>query len=61
VISDALNSMLVRASVALKREEGQTFVEYTLIGVLVAAALVTAMTAFKNDIGAALTTIQNAF
>ena len=38
---DAINSVIVRAYVSLKREEGQTFVEYSLIGVLVAVALVT--------------------
>ncbi len=36
---EAINSVVVRAYLGLKREEGQTFVEYSLIGVLVAVAL----------------------
>ena len=36
---DAINSVVMRAYLGMKREEGQTFVEYSLIGVLVAVAL----------------------
>ncbi len=36
---EAINSVVMRAYLGLKREEGQTFVEYSLIGVLVAVAL----------------------
>jgi Flp pilus assembly pilin Flp len=61
VILDAINHVLVRALTAAKRQEGQTFVEYTLIGVLVAVALAGAVTAFKTDIGNALTSIEGAF
>ena len=37
---EAINSVVMRAYLGMKREEGQTFVEYSLIGVLVAVALV---------------------
>ena len=58
---DAINSVIVRAYVSLKREEGQTFVEYSMIGVLVAVALVTILVAFKTNISDALTSINGAF
>jgi Flp pilus assembly pilin Flp len=61
MISDAINRVITRAYVGLKREDGQTFVEYSLIGVLVAVALVAALGIFTGKIGDALTTIQNAF
>ena len=52
---DAINRAIVRAYVGLKREEGQTFVEYSLIGVLVAVALVLALGTFEGQIADALT------
>jgi len=52
---DAINSVIVRAYVGLKREDGQTFVEYSLIGVLVAVALVTILGTFEGQISDALT------
>jgi Flp pilus assembly pilin Flp len=54
---DAINSAIVRAYVGLKREEGQTFVEYSLIGVLVAVVLAAALVTFEGQIAAALTSI----
>jgi Flp pilus assembly pilin Flp len=39
VIADATNGAILRLSTAAKCEDGQTFVEYSLIGVLVAVAL----------------------
>jgi Flp pilus assembly pilin Flp len=57
MISDAINRVIVRAYVSLKREEGQTFVEYSLIGVLIAVALAAALTTFKGEIDGALTAI----
>jgi Flp pilus assembly pilin Flp len=57
---DAINSVIVRAYVGLKREEGQTFVEYSLIGVLVAVALVFALGAFEGNIVTALQNIGGA-
>ena len=47
---DAINRAFVRAYVGLKREEGQTFVEYSLIGVLVAVALAAALVTFEGQI-----------
>ena len=56
-----ISNAVTRLFLALKREEGQTFVEYTLIGVLVAVALVTALGTFEGKIGDALTAIEGAF
>ena len=41
----------------VRREEGQTLVEYALIIALVSVALVAALTALKTDIGAVFTKI----
>jgi Flp pilus assembly pilin Flp len=60
VIADAINGAILRLYTAAKREDGQTFVEYSLIGVLVAVALALTLTAFKTDIGNALTSIGTA-
>ena len=60
MILDVINNVLVRALTAAKREEGQTFVEYTLIGVLVAVALVAALGTFNGDIADALKSIGGA-
>jgi Flp pilus assembly pilin Flp len=57
MISDAINRAFIRAYVAVKREEGQTFVEYSLIGVLIAVALVVALGTFQGKIAGALTAI----
>ena len=56
MFSDAINRAFVRAYVGLKREEGQTFVEYSLIGVLVAVVLAAALVTFEGQIAAALRT-----
>jgi Flp pilus assembly pilin Flp len=60
MISDAINRAFIRAYVAVKREEGQTFVEYSLIGVLVAVLLVVALGTFKDAIVTALGNIGKA-
>ncbi|HZQ16790.1 MAG TPA: hypothetical protein VFA82_08465 [Gaiellaceae bacterium] len=60
MLADALNSILVRAYLAAKREDGQTFVEYSLIGVVVAVLLVTALGVFRGDIVNALNSIGGA-
>jgi Flp pilus assembly pilin Flp len=57
MISDAINRAFIRAYVAVKREEGQTFVEYSLIGVLIAVVLALALTTFEGQISAALVKI----
>ena len=43
----------------LKREEGQTFVEYAMILALIAVALTLALTFLKDQISAAYTDIAN--
>ncbi len=60
MVNDAINRVFVTAMLAAKREDGQTFVEYALIGVLVAVALTLSLTTFKNAITGALTNIGNA-
>jgi Flp pilus assembly pilin Flp len=57
MISDAINRAFIRAYVAVKREEGQTFVEYSLIGVLIAVVLALALTTFEGHISDALVKI----
>jgi Flp pilus assembly pilin Flp len=59
VIADAINGAILRLYTAAKREDGQTFVEYSLIGVLVAVALVLALVIFEGKIVTALTNIGN--
>ena len=51
---DAINRAIVRAYVGFKREEGQTFVEYSLIGVLVAVVLAAVLVTFEGKIVTAL-------
>jgi Flp pilus assembly pilin Flp len=63
VIADAINGALVRLYTAVKdakREDGQTFVEYSLIGVLIAVLLVTALTGLKDELVTALGNIVKA-
>lgn len=60
MFADALNSIFVRALVSLKREEGQTFVEYAMIGVVIAVGLAVTLGLLHNQLGTALTNIQNA-
>jgi len=50
-VISAINNALMRAYLAAKREEGQTFVEYALIGLLVAVAITAVLTTFATDIG----------
>lgn len=61
MVIDAINRVFVSAMLAAKREDGQTFVEYALIGVLVAVALTLSLTAFKTTISSELTKIGGAF
>ncbi len=60
MIADAINGAILRLYTAAKREDGQTFVEYSLIGVLVAVALVLILGAFTGQITTALQNIGNA-
>jgi len=61
VIADAINGAILRLYTALKSEEGQTFVEYSLIGVLVAVVLAAALTGFEGKLEDALKSIEGAF
>ncbi len=56
---DAINSVVMRAYLGMKREEGQTFVEYSLIGVVVAVALAAILLTFESAIAGALGNIGN--
>jgi len=60
MFADALNSIFVRALVSLKREEGQTFVEYSMIGALVALLLVGVLGTLHTQIFNALDAISTA-
>ena len=51
---EAINSVVMRAYLGMKREEGQTFVEYSLIGVVVAVALAAILLTFEGAIAGAL-------
>lgn len=57
MIADAINGAILRLYTALKSEEGQTFVEYSLIGVLVAVVLAAVLTTFEGSLAGALGTI----
>ena len=56
---EAINSVVMRAYLGMKREEGQTFVEYSLIGVVVAVALAAILLTFEGSIAGALNNIGN--
>lgn len=60
MVIDAINRVFVTAMQAARREDGQTFVEYALISVVVAVGLTLALTTFKGAISGALTSIGNA-
>jgi Flp pilus assembly pilin Flp len=60
VIADTINGRILRLYTAAKRDDGQTFVEYSLIGVLIAVALVLTLGIFEGKIVTALTDIGNA-
>jgi Flp pilus assembly pilin Flp len=61
VIADAINGAFVRLYTFVKREDGQTFVEYSLIGLLVAVALVGTLGLMTGKVDAALNAIKGAF
>jgi Flp pilus assembly pilin Flp len=54
VIADAINGAILRLHTARKSEDGQTFVEYSLIGALIAVVLAAVLTTFEGQIGIAL-------
>jgi Flp pilus assembly pilin Flp len=57
---DLLNRVWLSTWTRLRREDGQTFVEYALIGVLVAVALVAVLGTLSSSIHDELTKIVNA-
>lgn len=60
MFADALNSIFGRLYLAVRREEGQTFVEYAMIGVVIAVGLGLALGALHTQLNTALTDIQGA-
>jgi pilus assembly protein Flp/PilA len=59
-INEFMMGMLVRLSnLSVKREEGQTLVEYALIIALISVALVVALGTLKGGINNAFTAIKN--
>lgn len=58
MFADALNRTVVRLFLAVRREEGQTFVEYSLIGFVVAVAVAALLLGLNTKIGDALTAIE---
>ena len=60
-MTDLFNRVYAHVVTHLRRDEGQTFVEYALIGVLVAVAVAAALGTFTGAIKDALTSIEGAF
>jgi Flp pilus assembly pilin Flp len=54
VIPDAISSAFLRVYTALETEDGQTLIEYSLIGALIAVVLAAVLTTFESQIGSAL-------
>ena len=60
MFADALNSIFGRLYLAVRREEGQTFVEYAMIGVVIAVGLAVTLGLLHTQLDTALTNIKNA-
>ena len=60
MFADALNSIIARTYLAMRREDGQTFVEYSLIAAFVGVALIVGLGLFAGQIQDELTKIGNA-
>lgn len=58
-MSDFVNNLVVRAYLAVKREEGQTFVEYSLIAGIIGVLLIAGLAGFRGQIESALTDVGN--
>jgi Flp pilus assembly pilin Flp len=54
IAEGAINTAILRLYTALKNEDGQTFVEYSLIAVLIAVVLVGVLVTLEGQLGAAL-------
>ena len=57
---DLLNRVYLAGWTRLRREDGQTFVEYALIGALIAVALVTVLGTLSGGISSEITKIADA-
>ena len=60
MFADALNSIFGRLYLAVRREEGQTFVEYAMIGVVIAVGLAVTLGLLHTQLDTALNNIKNA-
>jgi Flp pilus assembly pilin Flp len=60
MFADALNSIFGRLYLAVQREEGQTFVEYTMIGVVIAVGLAGVLLLLHNQLDSSLSDIKGA-
>jgi Flp pilus assembly pilin Flp len=60
MFADALNSIFGRLYLAMRREEGQTFVEYTMIGVVIAVGLAGVLLALHGQLSTQLGNIESA-
>ena len=57
MFTDLLSTVGTRFYLGIKREDGQTFVEYTLIAALVGVLLIAGLGVFRGDIAGALNSI----
>ena len=60
MLADALNSIFGRLYLAVRREEGQTFVEYAMIGVVIAVGLAVTLGLLHDRLDSSLSDIKNA-
>jgi len=60
MFADALNSIFGRLYLAVRREEGQTFVEYTMIGVVIAVGLAGVLLLVHGQLESSLSAIKGA-
>jgi len=60
MFTDLLNTVAGRLYLAIKREDGQTFVEYTLIAAIVGVLLIAGLGTFRDAIGTELGNIGKA-
>ena len=60
MIAEAINGAILRLYTAVESEDGQSLVEYALVGVLVAVALALTLGILEGKIVGALTDLGNA-
>ncbi|HEX6762076.1 MAG TPA: hypothetical protein VF094_04680 [Gaiellaceae bacterium] len=61
MIAEAIGGAILRLNAAAGREDGQTLVEYALIGLLVAVALVGALFLVGGKVDDVLNAVRGAF